>query len=209
MKILAHRGYWKTKKEQNTSIAFERSFSLGLGIETDIRDHLRKVVVSHDMATGKEISLSSLLSLSASYHTGQHLTLALNIKSDGLAHSLNHVSTYPQLDCFVFDMSVPDMRSYLDLGIPTFTRMSEVESHPIWLDDSSGVWLDSFETEWFDNSLIQMLMRQGKRVCIVSSEIHQRDHIPLWMGLRSISNRDQLLLCTDIPEKAADFFQKQ
>ncbi len=38
MIILSHRGYWKEVSEKNKPIAFERSFSLGLGTETYIRD---------------------------------------------------------------------------------------------------------------------------------------------------------------------------
>lgn len=35
MIILSHRGYWKETHEKNLPIAFERSFSLGFGTETD------------------------------------------------------------------------------------------------------------------------------------------------------------------------------
>lgn len=80
-------------------------------------------------------------------------------------------------------MSVPDMQSYFAAGIQVFTRMSEVEREPVWLDRSSGVWLDSFYSEWYDLSEIQKLTEIGKRVCIVSPELHQRPHKNLWEKL--------------------------
>ena len=49
MEILSHRGYWKTVTEKNTIIAFKRSFNLGFGTETDIRDLNGNLVISHDM----------------------------------------------------------------------------------------------------------------------------------------------------------------
>jgi len=51
MKILSHRGYWKTVSEKNTpAAAFERSFSPRFGTETDIRDYAGGLVFPHDTA---------------------------------------------------------------------------------------------------------------------------------------------------------------
>ena len=49
MQIISHRGFWKSKNEQNTIISFQRSFENGFGIETDIRDLNGKLVISHDI----------------------------------------------------------------------------------------------------------------------------------------------------------------
>ncbi len=42
MQILSHRGYWKSIKEKNSFIAFERSFLAMHGVETDLRDDSKK-----------------------------------------------------------------------------------------------------------------------------------------------------------------------
>ena len=208
MKILSHRGYWKTVKEKNTPAAFQRSFSMEFGTETDIRDFNQKLVISHDIATGMEMDLDSLLKLADS--SKLPLTLALNIKADGLAPVLHQtLKNYPGLDCFVFDMSIPDMRGYFNYGIPVFTRMSEIEQTPAWINRAEGVWLDSFESEWFDASVIQNLLQQDKRVCIVSPELHQRNYLPLWESIKHLSNEPHLMLCTDNPEQASQYFQGQ
>ena len=94
MKILSHRGYWQKPEEKNKAIAFERSFTLGYGTETDIRDCRGELVISHDMPNGNEITLDAMLSLAAK--ESKQLTLALNIKADGLAHALEKkLAAYP------------------------------------------------------------------------------------------------------------------
>ena len=67
MQILSHRGFWKTKEEQNTAIAFRRSFENGFGVETDIRDCGRELVISHDMPDGSQIKLDEFFEIYNSY----------------------------------------------------------------------------------------------------------------------------------------------
>ena len=59
MIVLSHRGYWKTAVEKNTPTAFKRSFELGFGTETDVRDRNGELVISHDMPNGSEITLAA------------------------------------------------------------------------------------------------------------------------------------------------------
>ena len=210
MKILSHRGYWKAAPEKNTETAFVRSFSMGYGTETDVRDCGGRLLISHDMPAGNEIEFPALLDMADQEREKaglQSLPLALNVKADGMANAMRPLlDRHPLLDAFVFDMSVPDMRAYFEAGIPVFTRMSEVEQAPAWLDRSSGVWLDSFVPEWYENKVISELLKTGKRVCVVSSELHKRDHKALWQQLLPLVDEDGLMLCTDLPEDASSFF---
>lgn len=208
MKILSHRGYWVDHSEKNTQIAFDRSFSLGFGTETDVRDYNGNLVISHDTPTGSEVTFDTFLNLADTHANYDRITLALNIKADGLASLVeNAIKDYKRLDCFVFDMSVPDMRDYFDRGIQVFTRISEVEKQPVWFERSAGVWLDSFEFEWFSNSLIEDLLESKKRICIVSPELHRRDHSDFWKSLKPLAKESQLMLCTDYPELASNYFE--
>lgn len=210
MKILSHRGYWKTIEEKNSLVAFERSFELGFGTETDVRDHNGTLVISHDIPRGGEILFGDFLDIAASYSDSANpITLALNIKADGLSEKVAaSLKNYQQLDCFVFDMSIPDMRSYFSENVAVFTRMSEVETIPVWLEKTSGIWLDSFDHDWFGVDELKVILESKKRVCIVSSELHQRTHLPLWSVLKACSQDDRLMLCTDFPEDAQRFFRK-
>ena len=162
-----------------------------------------ELVISHDMPHGGEMPLTTLLALIGN---NQQL-LAINIKADGLAKLLSKTMVdYNRTNWFVFDMAIPDMRDHLAVGNPVFARMSEVEQNPVWLDRVEGVWLDSFDTDWFGLPLISDLLRQGKRVCVVSPELHGRDHIDLWTMLLPLAAANLLVLCTDYPVKAKEFF---
>jgi glycerophosphoryl diester phosphodiesterase len=207
MKIISHRGFWLNEFEKNSAKSFERSFQEGFGTETDVRDLAGRLVISHDMPIGGELELSHFLFLASSYQLAEQPALALNIKSDGLAIALGaELVNYPELDVFVFDMSVPDMRSYFNAGFKVFTRMSEVEMDAVWIEKSSGVWLDSFASDWFSSDLIVELLNLGKRVCLVSPELHGRDHLDLWDKILSLRGNDRLILCTDYPIQAKSFF---
>jgi len=208
MRIISHRGYWKTPAEKNTIHAFQRSFALGFGTKTDIRDLKGELVISHDMPKGDELRLEKFLALVSSYEDAHSLTLALNIKSDGLLAPLKTIlAGYKHLDFFVFDMSVPDSRSYLNSDLSTFMRMSEVEKTVAWLDQAEGIWLDGFFSIWYDSAMLHSILNKGKKICIVSSELHGRDHMELWSLLNSFTHYESLILCTDLPEKAATYFE--
>lgn len=205
MQIISHRGYWLEKPERNQKVAFERSFDLGFGTETDVRDVAGRLVISHDMPDGSEMLLDDLLAIMS----GRNLPLAMNIKADGLCAPLKAAfEARGHSNWFVFDMAVPDMRSYLVSGVCTYTRLSEAEPVPVWLNEADGIWLDSFGAEWYSPDQLADLMGQGKQICVVSSELHGRDHLPLWQLLRGFQGAANLTLCTDLPEAAKSFFKE-
>ncbi len=205
MIILSHRGYWRDGGEKNQPVAFQRSFDLGFGTETDIRDRAGELVISHDMADASAMLLASLLDIL----NGRGLPLALNIKSDGLARALQtQLRDWGASNWFTFDMSVPEAVVQIRLGLPVFTRASEYERRPALYDQAIGVWVDGFVSDWFTEADIAGFLHDGKRVAIVSSELHGRCHLALWARLLASQNKDnpELMLCTDLPEDACSFF---
>lgn len=198
MKVLSHRGYWHAAAEKNQPVAFKRSFALGYGTETDVRDAGGHLVISHDMAGDDALPLGEFLRLA----NGLQAPLAMNIKADGLAAPLARAFADQGLDWFAFDMSVPDMRAHLQQGNPVFGRMSEVERDPPWFDALTGIWLDGFDGVWFDAGLIRTLLGRGKQVCVVSPELHRRSPEALWDLLVPLRDAPGLMLCTDLPERA-------
>ena len=205
MDVLSHRGHWLAPDEKNTQRAFLRSFDAGFGTETDVRDRLGELVIAHDLATGGEMLFTDFLRLRA----GHGLPLALNIKADGLAQRVHEAMRQAgHAAWFVFDMSVPDMRHHLQAGSPVYARMSEHERQPPWFERVQGVWLDAFDSPWFGADLVRDLLGQGKRVCVVSSELHGRDSAALWQALRPLASQPGLALCTDLPLDARGFFQE-
>lgn len=205
-RILSHRGCWIAGLPKNSREAFARSFAAGFGIETDIRDHGQELVISHDPPGGGEMTLKEFLTQAGSQSSTAPV-LALNIKADGLAPAVRrHLDQHPGLDAFVFDMSVPDMRPYLDLQIPVFARISEVEPTPAWGDRCQGLWLDAFAGDWYAPDLVERCLQAGKRVCVVSPELHGRPHQAVWAMLKPFAAHDGFLLCTDFPDRALQFF---
>lgn len=210
MEIISHRGYWKEPNEKNTEIAFERSFQLNFGTETDIRDYKGKLVISHDIATENSISIDEFLKI---YNKkNQELTLALNIKADGLQTQLKEkLNEYKIENYFVFDMAVPDGLLYLN-EFKSFTRQSEYEKDPPFYDDAFGVWIDAFITDdWITEELLNEHIQNGKKICIVSPDLHKREYITFWKKLKEmkIIQRKDIILCTDYPEEARRFFNEQ
>ncbi len=203
MQVLSHRGYWIDESEKNRPVAFERSYALGFGTETDVRDHDGRLVISHDMPTGTPLAFEAWLDCLARTAT-RPLLQAINIKADGLALPLARAMKGNPNPWFVFDMSIPDTLWQLKAGNPVYLRMSEYETVPAALESRiAGVWLDAFERRWYDAGTLRALLARGLKVCVVSPELHRRDdHHDLWAMLRDLRDDPALSLCTDLPEQA-------
>lgn len=204
MKIIAHRGYWKDASEKNTFVAFERAFENGFGVETDFRDYKGTLVISHDIPKGNEVTADEFFELYSKYSDNHWL--ALNIKADGLQPLLkdliekNDVKNY-----FCFDMSIPDTLGYLSHGLNIFSRTSEYEKETPFYEKSNGVWMDCFHSDFNTNDDIKNHVKNGKKVCIVSSELHKREHLKTWQKYRNL-NPENIMICTDYPQEAKEFF---
>lgn len=208
MRILSHRGYWESPAEKNTRAAFERSFSLDFGTETDVRDGPEGLLIAHDAMPTGGLRFGEMVALMG----GKSLPLAINIKADGLQRLLKDTLTQHRVrEYFLFDMSVPDAIQSLHAGLRIFTRQSDVEPAPVLLREASGVWMDAFfDDRWLQPDAIWRHLDAGKQVCIVSPELHRRPHEEMWVRLRAagIHGHPASMLCTDLPEKARDYFAK-
>lgn len=207
IKIISHRGYWTNLDEKNQKNAFKRSWDHGFGIETDIRDFNQNLVISHDMASPNCLHIDDFFNLYKEF--GKNLPLALNIKSDSLAILLKEKINKFQIDnYFLFDMSIPDTLSYLKSNMIFYSRQSELEIDPILYQTTHGIWLDAFESEWYSLDIIDTHLYKGKKVTIVSPELHGRDHLRFWNSLktRKFHLKENIMLCTDFPLDAQTFF---
>ena len=206
MQILAHRGFWSSPEEKNTMDAFARAFEHGFGVETDIRDSMGQLLISHDLPDGRGVPLEDFFELYNSYE--KKSTLALNIKADGLQKTLlEQISNFEIEQYFVFDMSIPEAVKYIHSGFKAFSRWSEYE--PLQddiLKMSSGVWIDSFKSDWWSSEHVENLIARGKDVAVVSPELHGRsEYLASWAKLKNIHSK-KIMLCTDFPTEAKEFF---
>jgi hypothetical protein len=205
MKIIAHRGSWKTSAEKNSIVALGRSFKSGFGVETDIRDYKGDLVISHDIPDQVTLSFAEFLKLYTS--EGKPGYLALNIKSDGLNDLIaGMLEEYDIQNYFCFDMSIPDTLGYLAKGLNTYLRISEYESVGLLGERSQGIWLDSFAESWYKRSDVESLLLTFENVCIVSPELHGLEHKKLWEMIRGI--KGNIILCTDFPDEAEEYFNE-
>lgn len=192
----------------NSLAAFERSFRLGYGTETDFRDSAGRLVISHDLPAADSLDAEKVFGLLARHDN--RLPLAINIKADGLQGLLESaLKCYNIENYFLFDMSVPDAILSARRGLRVFTRHSDVESSPAFYEQAAGVWMDAFQDEnWLTPDAVVKHLDAGKRVCLVSPELHQRPRQAFWQRLRQhpVRHNSRLMLCTDVPEEATAYF---
>jgi hypothetical protein len=208
MEILAHRGYWNEAVENNSYEALTKSLENGFGFESDIRDYNGKLVISHNIADTESFSANSIFE-KLSKHDDK-FCFAINIKADGLKDLLyDQLGEYQIQNYFAFDMSIPQMIEYREKGLKYFARQSEYEVEPVLYDDATGVWIDAFiEESWITEELLSGHINKGKKVCIVSPDLHKRQYISFWNKLKTYKiDFDNVILCTDFPSEARVFFE--
>ena len=214
MMILAHRGLWQDPAERNSLPALTDALEAGFGLETDVRDRDGKLVISHDPAGPDAMPLTALLDVYTNCPAAG--VLALNIKADGLQTALAETLQRCGISAdryFVFDMAVPDALGYLRHDMPCFTRQSEIEPVPAFIDRASGIWLDCFESDWITRAEVMSHCMAGRRVALVSSELHGRGYLSTWQEwreayrvLRQRGHGDRMIICTDHPHEARAYF---
>jgi glycerophosphoryl diester phosphodiesterase len=218
MHILAHRGRWDERHGRNSLAALNFALNRGYGLETDIRDHDGFLVISHDPPCMPLTGNLTPLSLLAEHFAlaNRNVPVALNVKADGLQEMLaNAARRFPAFysNVFFFDMSVPDALGYLKKGFSVFTRQSEYEKEPSFLNEASGVWMDCFFSDWIMTADILRHTGEGRKVALVSPELHGRDTECAWEEwkkaqriLREEGEEDLLMICTDFPDRAEAYF---
>ena len=207
MKILAHRGFWNANIERNSPMAIRQALEHGYGFESDVRDYRGRLVISHNIAD--EFCQDAEEVFEWLHEFNDEYCFAINIKADGLKDILrSYIDKYKISNYYLFDMSVPQMVEFREMGFRYFTRQSEVEPTPCMYEDATGVWLDGFwSTNWITEELIQGHIKNGKEVCLVSPDLHGNEYREFWKNLK-IWNVDntKILLCTDHPDEAKEFF---
>jgi glycerophosphoryl diester phosphodiesterase len=208
MQLLAHRGYWLKATEKNTKQAITDAFAKGWGVETDFRDCAEQIVIAHDLAKQTDYAAEYVWQQYNEHKS--NACIAINIKADGLSEQMQGALLKYQIsNYFVFDMSIPETLRYLKLGLNVFVRCSEYEiPNQELLNKAKGIWLDAFTSTWFQKELIDLHLLKDKQIAIVSCELHGRNHLALWAMIKENNfhlNRN-VLLCTDLPHEAKQYF---
>lgn len=211
MQILAHRGYWNDRIERNSPFALRNALEKGYGFESDVRDYMGHMVISHNIADSSSQNAEEVFKWLAKYD--DRYCFAINIKADGLKELLKEcIEKYNIKNYFLFDMSVPQMIEYAEINLRFFTRQSEYEVSPVMYKQSAGIWIDGFHTlDWITEELLKEHISNGKEVCLVSPDLHGRPDYKLFWDKLMCWNVDfaKILLCTDYPDEARDFFENR
>jgi hypothetical protein len=206
MNFLAHRGLWNAQVKGNSLQALQGALKAGFGVETDVRDFDGKLVLSHDPAKRYSLSLDDFLD--AAEDINSSAVLALNVKADGLHQLLlESLSKHDLPNAFFFDMSFPTQYVFSKTFKPRniATRQSEFEREPVLYASCGWIWIDCLTREWITKGEIKRHLKNGKKLCFVSPELHKRDQKPFWRFLREIDGPN-LFLCTDLTVQAKGFF---
>lgn len=207
MEIISHRGFWRRIEEQNKLASYEHSFAQGFGVEIDVRDLCGKLIISHNVVKKNPLFFEEFADLYSNYID---LPVAVNVKSSGLCPLVKQaINKWKWNNYFVFDMAIPDTISYIKADIKIYTRQSEYEINPVFYKNSEGIWLDEFDHHWIDNKIIEYHLGQGKKICIVSPELHERSYFSEWEEYLDLDKRVQdesISICTDHPKEANEFF---
>ena len=210
MQILAHRGYWNSNIPSNSPLALKTALENGYGFESDVRDYIGRMVISHNIADASCQDAEDVFKWLSEY--GDRYCFAINIKADGLKEILKeYLERYNIKNYFLFDMSVPQMVEFAEIGLRFFTRLSEYETEPVMYEQAAGVWIDGFKRiDWITAELLLKYISDGKEVCLVSPDLHGKtDYKLFWDKLRCWNiDFSKVLLCTDHPDEAREFFKE-
>lgn len=208
MKILAHRGYWNDTIKSNSPEALRTALEKGYGFESDVRDYMGKMVISHNIADPSCQDAEEVFRWLREFD--DRFCFAINIKADGLKGFLRAcLDKYTISNYFLFDMSVPQMVEFRDLELRFFTRQSEVEPVPCMYEDAAGVWVDGFwSTGWITEKLLEGHLNAGKEICLVSPDLHgSRQYMEFWEKIKQYDlDGTKISVCTDHPDEAKEYF---
>jgi hypothetical protein len=202
IRIVAHRGLWQDKKDQNSLHSIRAALDAGFGVETDLWAIGANGLIAHDYPSSTS-GLPDLLTVLTLDHRKSAL-LALNVKSDGMTSLLCREDIAPHLktwDWFAFDMSIPETVRLSAANVPFVRRVSDYEPPPTNLL-GIGYWVDCYSGQYPD------FATDDKLTVFVSPELHGFDPEPAWEELKTLDGPSlNLAICTDFPQEASQFFR--
>jgi len=141
------------------------------GIELDLRDHGKRLVLQHDPFTDGE-------DFEAFLEHYRHALIILNIKSERIEHEvLKLIEKFNIQNYFFLDSSFP-MIVQMSKTNPNFAvRFSEYEKLDTILamkERVKWVWVDCFSQLPIDAASYKLLKDSGFQLCLVSPELQGR-----------------------------------
>ena len=142
------------------------------GVEIDLRDYKKKIILSHDPFKSGD----SFYEFLKKY---DHKFLILNIKSDSIETSILTILKKFKIKNYLFlDSSFPSLMNLTKRGNKNIAlRVSDFESFNT-LDNMKylvkWVWIDCFKNIPLNEKKYQLIKKYKYKICLVSPELHGR-----------------------------------
>lgn len=172
------------------------------GIEVDVRQWGRKIIVEHD-AFQPGVRFEKWLE-----HVN-HKLVVLNIKSEGIEELVvaKFLEKQPLTDYFLLDQSFPFLvKALKSRKFVSAARVSDLEEFPPLIDFSpEWLWIDCHNGDWsFLRQTLPLAHNLKVRTCLVSPELHNRNVEVEMQQIQSIIrelNLEPTSVCTKNPEQ--------
>jgi hypothetical protein len=143
------------------------------GIEIDVRDYKKKIILSHDPFRPGE----SFYEFLKKY---DHKFLILNVKSEGIeSNILQILKKFKIKNYFFLDCSFPALVNLVKKGNKNVAiRVSDYESFKTLTKIkylAKWVWVDCFKNIPLNEKKYKLLKKYKYKICLVSPELHGRN----------------------------------
>jgi hypothetical protein len=140
------------------------------GIEADLRDYEKKIILSHDPFKSGD-SFNEFLKVY------DHKFLVLNIKSEGIESSiLKLLKKFKIKNYFFLDCSFPSLMNIIRKGNKNVSiRVSDYESFGTLKKikySAKWVWIDCFNYIPLSEKNYKLIKKYKYKICLVSPELH-------------------------------------
>ena len=164
------------------------------GIEVDLRDYKKKIILSHDPFKSGDNFVEFLKEY-------DHKFLVLNIKSEGIESAIiKSLKKYKIKNYFFLDCSFPAMMNLIRKGNKNVSvRVSDYEGFGTLKKikySAKWVWVDCFNELPLTYEIYKQLKQSGFKICLVSPELqgHSLEKIPAFKDL--IQDMEIDAICT-------------
>ena len=142
------------------------------GVEIDLRDYKKKIILSHDPFKSGECFYEFLKKY-------DHKFLILNVKSEGIENSvLKILKKFKIKNYFFLDCTFPSLINLTKKGIKNIAiRVSDYESFHTLRNMkylAKWVWIDCFKNIPLDEKKYKLIKKYKYKICLVSPELHRR-----------------------------------
>lgn len=167
------------------------------GVELDLRDSGRRLILQHDPFGDGEDFADYL-------RHWRHRLMILNVKSERIEHRvLELVQAAGVEDYFFLDSSFPMMRLLARQGerrqAVRFSEFEPVESALSWAGQLEWAWIDCFTKMPLDDRTYRQLKSHFK-LCAVSPELQGRDPATIAEYRRQLEPYPMDAVCTKRPD---------